>query len=418
MIRRWLPILFVLGAGVWFGQQLLNGPGYILIALPDQAQTTVEMSVWTGLLLLIASWFAGVWLLKLLGWIMNPFVDMRRINRQRLQRRGMKLTMQGLVDMAHGRWKKARKKLERSADRTGMPLVNYLIAAHAAHYEGEDKEVDRLLKSAHASMSGADLAVELSQAGIQLDRGQSEQALATLMRLKEKIPNHPLILRQLKEAYQRLNDWKSLIGLIPELRRQHLFPEDNLEALEQEAYLRRFKQLMAHSELSVGLEAIQALWRDMPNRLQDKSELVLAYVDVLLRHKEYSLAERTLKVALNQHWSSSLIRKFGLLPEGSDSGRRLLEAEKWLQSRPNDAELLHTLGRLSQQQSLWGKAVEYYEASQRLSPKGDVCGELCRLLAALGEERKSQHYHHLAIKLMNQDLPDFPLPKRTLKDAQ
>jgi len=409
MIKRGLFILFVLAVAVLAGQQLLKGTGYLLLVLPD-GQTSIEMSFWTGLVILLMSWLAAAWLFNLLGWLSHPLAGLKDRHKRGQAQKALKLTVRGLVDLAEGRWRKARKTLARSAKHSGAPLINYLAAAQAAHYEGREETAEKLLKAAAESTPDASLAVDFSQARIQLDHAHYEQALATLVRLHNQVPNHPLVLRQLKEVHYALADWKPLIQLLPELRQHHIGSAKELDQFEREVYLRRFDELLRSSTQGKGLHVIQELWETLPLRLKTEDELVLAYSRVLVKQQRYSDAEQLLKRTLRDHWSSRLLEEYGVLPVAAEPQRRLLEGEKWLQERPNDAVLLHALARISQQLGLWGKALEYYQASLRLEATDQVYAEISRLYAALGNERNSQHFNQLAMQGMHRQLPELPLP--------
>lgn len=411
MIRRVVLLLLVLALAVLAAQQLLKGTGYLLVVLPD-GNTSIEMSFWTGLILLAASWLVAAWLLHLLGWLSHPLRGLKDKHRRYKSQRALKLTVKGLVDLAEGRWRKARKTLSRSAADSGAPLINYLAAAQAAHYEGKEEEATRFLQAAEISTPDARLAVDFTQARIQLDQGHYEQALATLVRLRQKVPNHPLVLRQLKDVHLALRDWKPLIQLLPDLARHQVCLAGELEQLERQVYLQRFDELLKDVRQSDNLLAVKELWEQLPARLKSETQLVLAWMKVLLKQQEYALAEQLLKRSLRDHWSSELVEQYGLLPVEAESKRRLLEAEKWLQERPNDAVLLHALGRISQQLGLWGKALEYYQASYRLQANDQLCAEMSRLHEALGDDRQSQHFNQLAMQAIQKRLPGLPLPAR------
>lgn len=409
MIRKGLFILVVLAVAVLAGQQLLKGSGYLLLVLPD-GTTSIEMSFWTALVLLVISWFLAAWVFNLLGWLSHPLSGLKQKHQRYQAQKALKLTVKGLKELAEGRWRKARKLLVKSAGHSGAQLINYLAAAQAAHYEGREQEAERLLRAAEESTPDAGLAVDFSQARIQLDHGHYEQALATLVRLHQKVPNHPLVLRQLKEVHFALADWKPLMQLLPEFRKYRIFSTQELDLFEREVYLRRFDELLRMSPDRAAFKAIRELWETLPGRLKTEDELVLAFSRVLVKHQQASDAEQLLKRTLRNHWSSKLIEEYGLLPRQAEPKRRLLEAEKWLQERPNDPVLLHALARISQQQELWGKALEYYQASLRLEPSDQVCAEISRLYAALGDERKNNYYNQLAMQGMHRQLPELPLP--------
>lgn len=411
MIPRVLLLLLVLAVAVLAGQQLLKGTGYLLLVLPD-GKTSIEMSFWTGLVIVASSWLVAAWVLHLLGWLSHPLRGLKQRHQQYKGQRALKLTVKGLVELAGGRWRKARKLLSRSAENSGAPLINYLAAAQAAHYEGKEEEASRFLRAAEASTPDAGLAVDFAQARIQLDQGHYEQALATLVRLHQKAPNHPLVLKQLKDVHLALLDWKPLIQLLPELARHRICSPGELEQLERQVYLHRFDELLKDVREGDNLLAVRELWENLPSRLKSEAPLVLAWMRVLLKQKEYSLAEQLLKRSLRDHWSAVLVEQYGLLPPEAESKRRLLEAEKWLQERPNDAVLLRALGRISQQLGLWGKALEYYQASYRLQASDQLCAEMSRLYEALGDQQQSQHFNQLAMQAIHRQLPSLPLPAR------
>ncbi|WP_114416813.1 heme biosynthesis HemY N-terminal domain-containing protein [Marinospirillum perlucidum] len=410
MIKRGLLILLVLAVSVLAGQQLLQGSGYLLLVMPE-GDISLEMSFWTALVLLLLSWVAAVWISTLLGWLSHPLAGLKeRYQRNRAQR-ALNMTVKGLKDLAEGRWKKARKQLSRSAKNSGAALINYLAAAQAAHYEGREEEAEAFLKLASESTPDAGLAVDFTQARIQLDHGHYEQALATLVRLHQKVPNHPLVLRQLKEVHVALADWKPLLNLLPEFRKYRIYSTQELDLLERQVYLRRFDELLRASGSRETFQAISDLWEALPGRLKNEDELILAFSRVLVKQEKFAQAEQLIKRALRNHWSSDLVKEYGTLPVEAEPKRRLLEAEKWLQERPNDPVLLHCLARISQQLELWGKALEYYQTSQRLAPSDAINAEISRLYAALGDERKSQYFNQLALQGLHRQLPDLPLPK-------
>lgn len=409
MIKRVLIGLLFLAGAVLIGQQLLKGTGYLLLVLPN-GTTSIEMSFWTGLVLLLASWFVAAWLLHLIGWLAHPLRGLKDRHLRFKSQRALKLTVKGLVELSQGRWRKARKLLARVAQDSGAPLVNYLAAAQAAHYEGREEDVEVFLQAAENSTPAAGVAVDFLQARIQLDKGYYEQALATLVRLREKVPYHPVVLRQLRDVHLALRDWKPLIQLLPDFRRYQISSPEELSYLERRVYLGRFDELLRDAHRSDKLEAIKELWEGLPSRMKLEEELILAWLRLLVKEGELGLAEQLLSRSLKDRWSAKLIEQYGLLPKEAEPKRRLLEAEQWLKERPNDPVLLHALARISQQKSLWRKALEYYQASYQLEVKDQLCAEMAQLYIALGEERQGEFFQKLALQGMQRQLPALPLP--------
>lgn len=404
---RKLILIIVLGLaiGALFGQLMMSVPGYWLVRVGD---TSFQTSFWFGLVLLLAAFIVLHFVLRLLMRLSSPVSRYKVWNSRTRNRNAMKRTVRGLVALAEGRWKRAEKSLVKAADDSSAPLVNYLSAALAAHYQGRYEQADTLLKRAHLSTEGADTAVGMMQAQLMLDRQQYEEALAILTRLDRQLPNHPQVLKQLKQAYISLSDWDGLRRLMPRLGAQQLIARDEREELEQRAY----RELILHEAREGGdIERVRSLWADMPDHLRNNTDLIVLYAESLVRGGQEAIAERLLRHSLKEHWDSRLVLRYGLLDV--DASRQLVYAEKWLQERPNDPDLLLTLGRLSLRNAFWGKAQEYFEASQRQRPSGVVCAELARLFANLGEHNKSQLYYRQSVELLDKSLPSLPQPTET-----
>jgi HemY protein len=405
-----LIVVAGLALGALVGQLMVSVPGYWLVRV---GETSYQTSFWFGLVLLLAAFLVLHFALRVLMRLSRPVSRLKVWNSRTRHRNAMKRTVRGLVALAEGRWKRAEKALVKAADDSSTPLVNYLSAALAAHYQGRFEQADTLLKRAHLSTQGADTAVGLMQAQLMLDRQQYEEALAILTRLDRQLPNHPQVLKQLKQAYLSVSDWDGLRRLMPRLgARQLISPEERYQ-LE----LRAYKELLIQEAREPGnVERVRSLWADMPDSLRGNIELIVLYTEALVRGNEEAIAERLLRHSLKEHWDSRLVLRYGLL--NVDPARQLVHAEKWLQERPNDPDLLLTLGRLALRNAYWGKAQEYFEASQRLRPSGVVCAELARLFANLGEHNKSQLYYRQSVELLDKSLPSLPQPDAEEKQIE
>jgi HemY protein len=328
------------------------------------------------------------------------------------KRRARRRTTQGLLALAEGNWSRARKLLEASAENANTPLINYLAAAQAAHEEGDIDAAEELLRRAFESTPGSDLAVGLTQAQLQLDAGRLEQSLATLLRLRKQSPHHPFILKLLKTVYTRLEDWRELSQLLPELRKQHVPGDEELRNLERETWLRLLQRAAEDIRRQGGqpdLEPLNQLWDELPSSSRKDETVILAYASHLSELGAEAQAETLLRKVLRNHWSDALIGLYGRIA-GAKPDEQLLIAEQWLKARPNNAELLLALGRLSLRNELWGKAREYFEASLRQKRQPETLAELSRLAAHMGENEASVNYLMQGL-LKDSGIPDLPMPK-------
>jgi HemY protein len=327
--------------------------------------------------------------------------------------RAKQTTEKGIIAFLEGNWENARKLLIRSARKNSSPIINYLAAAHASNELGQIKEAENLLKKAYESAPDSEFAVGIAQTQIQIHQGQFEAALATLMRLKKTQPHHPFVLKQLKAVYLKLEDWQQLIKLIPLLRKDLKEDETALQELETLAWskllVQKTDEVINRNQLDNATELLADLWKKMPDKICINVSLVQTYAKQLLRVGQAAESETLLRITLNQHWHDDLVALYGTIP-GADPSEQLIHAENWLKERPNNATLLLALGRLSLQNELWGKALEYFEASRRLHHTKESMAELCRL--KLKMKKPQENLTPLLEDLIGLiDLPKLPLPK-------
>ena len=198
---------------------LVSEPGYVVINFRGYL---IEMSVFGFLLIAVGSLFS-IWVIRKL--ILAPRRIGEAAGRYRSARSGQKMTL-GMIAVAEGKFARGERMLARAASTSDSPLFNYLQAARAAHLQGRDERRDEWLRLAYKETPEAVNAVLLTQAEFQMDRGQLEQALATLRRLDENSKDHGHALALMGRLYYKLEDWKSLGDLLPRVKKHsHVKPE-------------------------------------------------------------------------------------------------------------------------------------------------------------------------------------------------
>ncbi len=280
----------------------------------------------------------------------------------------------GYIELAEGNWREAEKHLRKSANSSGMPILNYLAAAQAAQEEGEQRRRDNYLLQAHKSDPSADIAIGLTQAELQIKDGQPEQALATLMHLRTVAPKHKQMLKMLFSVYQQLNSWKDLEELLPELKKNHIFEPHLINKFEKSL----IQQLMNKALQEKNLGELKALWKRLPKQPQNEPDMIYFYCQLLLSVGEEEEAIELIKEGIKHHWYAPLLLLYGQARE-KDVAKQLETAESWLSDNGRSAELLLTLSRLSIYNQLWGKARDYLLESIKVSPSTEayqVLGEL------------------------------------------
>lgn len=373
---------------------LQEDPGYVVISFRGYV---IEMSV-PVLLVLILLAITLAWL------VVRAFRVPRKLGeaagRYRSGRAGERLT-RGMIEVAEGNLAKGERLLTRSAVKSDSPLANYLQAARAAHLLGQYERRDHWLREAYEMTPQAASAVLLTQAELQLDQGQYEQALATLRRLEEQVPNHSHALNLLGRLYYRLEDWQQLEALLPRLRKHGRMDG----ALLDRWSVRVYAEKLAAAEDAAGVEAA---WQSIPKNLRSDVVLLEARYAALIRTGQHEAAEKEIVRELKREWRGPLVRLFGVI-EGPDPARQLRRAEDWLKGHPDDVNLLLAAARLCLRNELWGKARSYLETVISLQPSPEAYQEYGSLLNRLGEgDAAAEAYRHGLGLVAGPALPAIP----------
>ena len=407
MKRAYLILFAVIVVAALIGVAISEHSGYVLIAYQN---FRYESSLWATLALLLVIWLV-VFLLRALfnlltasGGVVNPW---SRYNRSRRVQLAIE---HGQMDLAEGRWASAQRHLQRAAEAERQPLLYYLGAARAANELGRYEDCDNLLERALERQPQAELAIALSHAQLQQDRGDIDGALVTLQAMHDRHPHNAQVLRQLHRLYQQRGDWPALIRLMPELRKDKVLPPSELAELERRAWGDNLTLAAQRGEEGeAGLQSLNKAWQQLTSAQRQEPPLVLAYAEQLRQLGADAEAEEVLRTALKRDYNSHLARLYGLL-RGRDPARQLQTAEGWLKSHPDDPSLLLTLGRLCLQNSLWGKARDYLESSLGQQRNPETCAELARLLAQLGETERSNQLFQEGLGMLDERLLARPLP--------
>lgn len=384
-MRRLIIFIIVLALGTCLGIKISNDAGYVFIAY---RQWTIETTLWFALFSLIIIVFAVLAIYNLLKSLLRTNKRINHWRKKRRRRRARYLANQGLRLLAEGQWQKAENALLRRVEDSEVPFLNYIAAAFAAQAQGKYKTRDEDLRQAGLLNTASALAVTLSQAQLQMQAGQYEEAAATLYHIHKKYPQHVHALALLKDAYVALKDWASLFELLPVLLKRNVLSVEQYNELEYQTYSNLMEQKLEEKQF----QELDELWRKLPKRLHSDPRLTAIYVDSLTVQNRNRQALQLITEILKKQWVGSLVQRFGQI-EGPDLKKQLHTGENWLKIYDNQPKLLLTLGRLSAKLELWGKAKQYFESALQLSATATSYFELASILDQLGEYENAYYYY-------------------------
>ncbi|MCG8378324.1 MAG: heme biosynthesis protein HemY [Proteobacteria bacterium] len=351
------------------------------IAGSDTGYVMFSISGWTiqtSATLFVTILFLGFVLIYLIVRSIVRFIqmpqDIRIWRKHRHQRRAEKYLTEGLLHMTEGRWRQAERDFCKAAPYSRAPHVNYLCAARAAQESGAIDKRDDYLRLAYQNNPEASVAVGITQAELQLNQQQTEQALATLKHLQHKQPEQNQVRQLLLSTYTNLNDWQSVIKLLPSIKKTGLYTREQLESKQLEAY----SGLLKDAGNLNNLDKLNKTWNDTPSKLKRHFYLIEVYVTERLRFEDTSDCEVLIRAALKQRWDHMLVRLYGLIIS-TDLNKQLTTAENWLTNHTRDPILLLTLGRICMNNHLWGKARNYLQESINIQPNPEAYYEYAKL---------------------------------------
>ncbi len=335
----------------------IAGPdtGYVLMTVSGwKIQTSATLFVIIIFLSFLTCYFVARSVIRF--WTMPK--EIKKWQAHRNQRRAEKYLTQGLQHMTEGDWKKAENKFCKAAPYSRAPHVNYLYAARAAQEQHSIDRRDDYLRMAYHHNPDAGIAVGLTQAELQLNQEQTEQALATLKHLQHKQPNQLQVKQLLLDTYTDLNDWQSVLKLIPAIEKTSLLTREQIQAKQLEA----FAGLLKEAGKLNNKEKLNEVWRSISRKLQQHFYLTEVYITERLKFEDTTDCEVLLRGSIKRQWDTALVRLYGLVV-GADKNKQLTIAESWLQNHARDAVLLLSLGRICMRNKLWGKAKDYLQES-------------------------------------------------------
>ena len=395
-MKHLITLFILLSLSIWLGLEMIQDTGYILIVYRHWSIETTVLTAATFLIIFFILLYIIFYLLRCTTRILRNLKWRQETHRYH---QSCRLTTQGLGELAEGRWQQAEQTLMKASKITKSPFINYLGAAKAANDQQAYERRDNYLRMANETIRGSAVAIGLIQAKLQINSNQLEQALATLQRLNQMNAHHPYILKLLKQVYLKLQDWKNLRQLLPNMRKFKMESLETLYAFEKNIYI----NLLAEA-YRLGKESLLETWDSFPRRFHHDSKLINTYTHFLVKCDETEKAISFIESILKKQWDAELVAVYGLIHRKKES-KQLIIAEEWLKKYQKEPELFLCLGRLSLKEKFLRKAHDYLQSSVKLVPSAAAYQELGRVYEAQGEKDAALDCYRKALD------PDHMIPE-------
>jgi HemY protein len=179
--------VLVLALGTGCGFLIAEDPGYALFSYQNW---TVEMPLWLSFALMFISVAALGCLLWIGHWLQGSSQKIKQWMQSHQQQNARIQTNKGLLALSAGRFQEAERYLSQSAAHSDQALVNYLYAAQAAQLLGAFDRRDHYLERASKIKEHSPVAVELTQATLNLKAGRLQEEVPHLEALYHENPKN------------------------------------------------------------------------------------------------------------------------------------------------------------------------------------------------------------------------------------
>lgn len=404
-MRLLISSLLALLAALAAGWMLSRDSGRVVFTFGEwTVQSSLSLFVLVLFLLIIASYF----LLRFISGVIHMPASYARWQEHRRYRKSEQALSRGFLSLMEGDWRDAEKKFSKGSRYASHPAINYLLAARAAQQQGEVERRDHYLRLAHEDAGGTSVAVGLTQAELQMNQNQTEQAYATLRHLASESPSQDQVKLMMLETSSELKDWQQSLELLQDLEGKGVMPLERIRAKQLEVHA----GLLRNAGESGDRERLEREWRAIPKKLQSELYLIEVYVNERLRFEDTGDCEKLLRRVLKKRRDSALVRLYGLV-EGEAPDKQLRFAEKLLGPHSRDAVLLLTVGRLARRNGLWGKARSCFEESIEVHAYPETWHELATLLEQEGDHEAASRCYQQGLGLATWSVPGA---RRRLED--
>lgn len=360
------------------GTLMMRDPGLVVLSYGGHM---IETGLWTFLLVFIVGWLAIRFLLSTIGSLLSSGRLLGRWTAKRRLGSAKRQTEQGLLLMAEEEWADARKSLISGAKGASAPLLNFLQAAYASNELGQTARRNELLTKAAAAAPGAQFAVDLACARMQLagDGSETDQAIETLQNLRSQAPRHQIVAELLARGYEQQGDYSALetqLTGLKRLRKEH--PDD---VARMEVAIARHKVLGAFAKDGDAAGAV-AVWKRQDKDTRLDSGFVQEVATALAAGGAAERAGEVLASALDDRWDPALLTQYANLADVESAQAR--QAKTWLKSRADDALVQLMAARAEADAGNWQKALEHASRSDELEASAAARVEITRCQQALG----------------------------------
>lgn len=399
-MRIFLLAILVLFASVGLGLWIYQDPGYLLIA---HRKTTLEMPLWLGILLILLLFLLLGLLLRTTGFLLTLPSQFHHWWAEHQLHKAVSMVNEGCSLIGRKSWPQL-ERYARSKNRKfyKMLILPKLLAALSAYQQKNYQEANSYLNQISVTFPEAQESVLFLGTLIALRENHYGQAKKLLERWLVLQPKNA-IAWGMKAKFALLFNDKSAIDSVLEKQKFLSLDAKQKNQLLKTLFLKKIESFDFSEEAS--FSNVASCWAIVPHALRYDGDLAYLIAKALIRSLRKELALALIAKQLKHEWNSELVLLYGSVYSETPQ-KQLQQAERWLSTHSDDAELMFSLARLCVVQQVWGKARYYYERSLALKKNPRTYWYFAELLQSLDEKQAASLCYQEGLKLTLETLSD------------
>ena len=384
--------LILIGVAIAAAFFIHNDPGQVTVVFQGKMY---ELTLGLFLAGLAVAFIAFYIVVRLFLGLVNAPRSLKKRGAANRERKAHESLGAGLVQFNEGEFGSAEATLLNNlSENKTCDAATYITAARSASERKKYDLSENYLKKAVEVSPESEVAVGIAEAEILMGRHEYREAVKTLSAVRNKAPGNGRAMWLLAQAYKETHNWESMADILKSARKKQAAPKDELLAMELAA---------ASGALTDAADGnVQDIYERQPGHIQESATVVGVYAKRLNAMGRGDDAAKLVVKSLGKDWNEELAAIYGNL-ETSDASGQLDQAEKWHKENGDSVSLLLSLGNLSYQRNLWGKAKEYIVKSIGISPTQQGFFALGKTLEAMDDASGAlEAYKHGYA--MNQDI--------------
>jgi HemY protein len=389
---RFIVLIALLLAGAIGAPYLMGNKGYVMIAAGDYI---IDATVSSAVIMVVSFYFALLAIEALINRLTHSLGWFNRYH----QARAKIQTEKGILALASGDFKRAETLTLKAAKKAQVPVLNYLAAAQSAQGLGNKAKRDEYLLLAHKNANKNTFAVELTQAKLQVEQLQFEQAFASLSSLYDQHPKNKVVLALFKNVCIERKEWGQLLNLITPLQKQKLLSASEADELRKSSHFQHLGEV-AKQQGSTGL---LDTWSSLPKTLKHDGRYLAETASLLMSRNDDQSAYLLIMDALGNEFYPELITLTSQL--NLTDHHALIERLKRLQqSREGSGLLAVSIGQLMVKEGRWSDAAKELSQGITQAPSTSAYAALALAYEKLGRINDANATYKQSLSYHQQDL--------------